>query len=516
MRTNLPVTDREFHFNEDATLMSATDTESCITYANAAFMKVSGFTSGELINSPHNMVRHPDMPVEAFADMWATLRAGLSWTALVKNRRKDGDHYWVRANATPVVRNGTVRGYMSVRTKPTPDEVLEADKLYRRFAAGEAGYLEFHKGLVLRSGVLAWTSAHRKIGIAWRLRLGLLSLSAATALMGIVGESMGASLLALLAAQLGGLAAVSICLERQIVRPLREVQKQALAVAAGQPAVNGFIHRVDEIGMIMRAITQSGLNLRSLVDDVAEQVAGLRRATGEIADGADNLSQRTETAAASLQETASSMEEISGSLIQTATSSQEVAELAAGASGAAEIGSEMVNRCVDAMKEIGKASERMADIVSVIDSLSFQTNILALNAAVEAARAGEHGKGFQVVTDEVRKLAKRSAESAAEIRILVNDNLGHVDKGMQRITQAGGMIKDIAGQAQCVTSLVEQISRATKEQSLGVSAVRDTLAQLDATTQQNAALVDESKSAANSVHQRAERLAAAVNVFRHR
>ncbi|MBW8831677.1 MAG: PAS domain-containing protein [Burkholderiales bacterium] len=148
MRSNLPVTQREYDFPADATLMSTTDTQSHINYANAAFVSVSGFERSEIMGQPHNMVRHPDMPTQAFGDMWSTLKAGKSWTALVKNRRKNGDHYWVRANATPIIRGGQVTGYMSVRTKPSRDEIAGAEALYREFRENRAGNKAFHQGLI--------------------------------------------------------------------------------------------------------------------------------------------------------------------------------------------------------------------------------------------------------------------------------------------------------------------------------------------------------------------------------
>lgn len=154
MRVNEPVTQREYEFPDNATLMSTTDTQSYIAYANAAFVEVSGFSREEIEGKPHNIVRHPDMPPEAFADMWATLKAGQPWTALVKNRRKNGDHYWVRANATPVVRNGRTSGYMSVRTKPTREEIAGAEALYKDFRTGQAGSRKFHKGLIDRKSVV--------------------------------------------------------------------------------------------------------------------------------------------------------------------------------------------------------------------------------------------------------------------------------------------------------------------------------------------------------------------------
>lgn len=154
MRNNQAVTQREVDYADDATLMSVTDLQSHLTYANAAFVKVSGCERAEIIGQPHNIVRHPDMPKEAFADMWRTLKGGESWSALVKNRCKNGDHYWVRANATPVRRNGQLVGYMSVRTKPGRDEVRAAEALYKDMREGRAGQRALHKGLLVRTGVL--------------------------------------------------------------------------------------------------------------------------------------------------------------------------------------------------------------------------------------------------------------------------------------------------------------------------------------------------------------------------
>lgn len=186
MRQNLPVTPTEYDFPEGATLMSTTDLSSHISYANAAFIQVSGFTREELARQPHNIVRHPDMPVQAYADMWKTIKAGQSWTALVKNRRKNGDFYWVRANVTPMSRGGEVTGYMSVRTKPSREEVRAAERLYADFREDRSGNLKFHKGLVVRSGPLAWMSTMSWLPVRWRMRLAF----------GAAGVAAGAALAA--------------------------------------------------------------------------------------------------------------------------------------------------------------------------------------------------------------------------------------------------------------------------------------------------------------------------------
>lgn len=182
MRNNQPITQQEFEFPDNATLMSTTDTESYVTYANAAFMQVSGFSLEEIQGQPHNVVRHPDMPKEAFADMWSTLKGGEPWSALVKNRRKNGDHYWVRANATPVVRNGQPAGYMSVRTQASREEIVAAEALYRDFREGKAGNRRFHKGLIVRTGLMGWTSVLQTMPVRWRIRSALLTLAPAVVL----------------------------------------------------------------------------------------------------------------------------------------------------------------------------------------------------------------------------------------------------------------------------------------------------------------------------------------------
>lgn len=514
MKNNQPVTQREYQFPAGATLMSTTDTRSHISYANAAFVAVSGFTREEIMGQPHNMVRHPDMPTQAFADMWATLKAGKSWTALVKNRRKDGDHYWVRANATPVVRGGQVTGYMSVRTQPTRQEVDATERLYKAFREQRAGNRAFHQGLVVRTGWLGWMSAFQTMPVRWRLRLALtLGGSLAVAGASLCGVA-GMSLIGFAVGALGFAAAISAWLEAQIARPLILIERQALAVAAGQPADNLHLNRVDEIGMIMRAVNQSGLNLRSLVDDVNQQVHGLRTASSEIAQGNNDLSARTEQTASSLEETASSMEEITSTVQNNADTARTAAQLAGNTSESAIQGGAMVNQVVSTMQAISHSSKKIADIIGVIDGIAFQTNILALNAAVEAARAGEQGRGFAVVAGEVRSLAQRSAEAAREIKALIGDSVEKVENGSRLVDQAGQAMSEIVAQVQRVSDLINEISSSTSEQSSGIAQVNVAVAQLDQMTQQNGSLVDQSAVAANSLKERAARLVDAVGVFR--
>ena len=460
MRTNEPVTQREYQFPEDATLMSTTDTQSYVTYANEAFVAVSGFTREEIQGQPHNFVRHPDMPKEAFADMWATLKNGEPWTALVKNRRKDGDHYWVRANAVPVVRDGRQVGYMSVRTKPTRDEIAGAEALYRDFRTGKAGSRKFHKGLIVRTGVAALMNWRQTLSVRGRIRM---TMTLMWLFCLVFGVAIGADWL--MVAKLVGVAAlaalgVSVALEVQLAGPLEVLRKQALAVATGESRDVAHMTRVDEIGMTMRTISQLGLMFRWLIDDVSQQVLTVQTAVTEIAQGNDDLSSRTEQAASSVQETASSMEQMTATVKNSADTAQQANQLSGSASGAASRGGQAVSQVVATMSDITTSSKKIADIIGVIDDIAFQTNLLALNAAVEAARAGEQGRGFAVVASEVRSLAGRSATAAKEIKELIQDSVKKVEDGSVLVTQSGQTLEKIVASVKKVSDIVAEIAAA--------------------------------------------------------
>jgi len=299
-----------------------------------------------------------------------------------------------------------------------------------------------------------------------------------------------------------------------ITRRLKRASEAARTVASGDLSRHIEIGREDELGDVLRSLAEMNASLGGIVNGVREAAEKVTVASSQIAAGNNDLSARTEEQASNLEETAASIEEMTATVSQNAQSAAAANELAAGAAKVAQRGGEAVDQVVKTMEGIQDSSRRIADIIGVIDSIAFQTNILALNAAVEAARAGEQGRGFAVVAGEVRNLAQRSAEAAREIKGLITDSVQRVDAGAKLAGGAGSTMGEIVASVNRVSHLINEIATATAEQSSGIVQANSAVSQLDKVTQQNAALVEESTAASESLKQLALEMSRAVSVFK--
>jgi methyl-accepting chemotaxis protein len=313
---------------------------------------------------------------------------------------------------------------------------------------------------------------------------------------------------------LGVLVVTTALTVRAICRPMDRLVDVARRIGDGDLDVEVATTRADELGAVQRALAAMRDALRGIVGQVRQSAESIQVASTEVASGNMDLSHRTEQTAGNLQQTASSLQQLTANVRQSADAAAQANQLAASAQTVAQRGGDVVSQVVSTMNEINASSKRIADIIGTIDGIAFQTNILALNAAVEAARAGEQGRGFAVVASEVRSLARRSAEAAREIKTLIGTSVEKVETGARLVQDAGSTMGEIVASVQRVTDVIGEITAAAAEQSQGIGQVNGAVANLDQMTQQNAALVEESAAAAESLKDQAQRLTESMQVFR--
>ena len=567
MRSNLPVTQNECPLRSGLTIVSRTDLKGRIEYVNADFIEASGFSEEELLGQPHNLVRHPDMPPEAFADLWDTLKAGRPWTGLVKNRRKNGDHYWVVANATPLLQDGVTVGYLSVRTLPTREQVQAAEAAYKLFTSGQARGLRIAEGHVVKATSLARFNPLRRAPVPLQFTLLALGALASTGAAGAAGW-LHSPLLAAVAAALALATAVpGVQLVRRTTAALRtaagqldsfaqgrfdgiidarghderaqmllalkrvqtrvgfefnDAKRRAIEVQAQRDAENEVAVEVRDLvgaatqGDLRARIALAGKNafftglcqgLNQLLDNLSGTIRNVRLAAGELTAASHQVSQTSQSLAQSASQQAASVEETTASLQEMSASVKGNAESAAVTDG---IATQAAHEAAEGAAAVGQTVDAMKSIaakVKIVDDIAYQTNLLALNAAIEAARAGEHGKGFAVVAAEVRKLAERAQVAAQEIGTLAGTSVGLAQKVGTLLT---GMVPSI----QKTSELVQEIAAASGEQSDGVGQITGAMNHLSGSTQQTASASEELSATAEELSAQAEQLQDLMASFR--
>lgn len=527
MRNNQPVTAREYRLSQDDFLVSRTDINGRITYANPAFIRVSGFSWKALRGEPHNIVRHPDMPAGCFADLWATIKAGETWVGLVKNRRKNGDCYWVKAHVAPIVEDGAITGYVSMRTQAGREAIAEAEAAYATIREGRGTHLRIMGGQVRQRGLL---DGLRHFNIH-SLGAGSLFLAAVAALVltglsaaglyyaGRLPESPARSAVMitqwlLLVGGLAGLGGFVWWVRHSLFLPLRKALNFTTQISAGNLSAAAPAAGRDEVGQLIAGLEVMRRSLASIIAGVNAGVAEVTPAAQAVARDSSDLAERTERQAAFLQQTASSMEQIMVAVESTADNAGQASRLSEQASGVATSSGQLMHEVVDTMGRITDSAGRMTAIIDVIDSIAFQTNILALNASVEAARAGEQGRGFAVVATEVRNLAGRSAEAAREIRELISRSADDIGQGAQLVQRAETAISGMVESAGRVNALIGDIALACAEQRDGVGSINSALLEMEQVTQENASRVESSARAAAVLDDEISTLAHTAAVFR--
>ena len=501
----------EYQIRDDQLLVLLSDKASQFLYANPAYLEASGYACEELRGTITARMVHKDTPKQVSEDMVRTLLMRKPWTGLIKNRRRNGQFYWLRLNLAPLYADGKFAGSLLVHGKPTREEIAAIEPIYRSICAGEGRYL-IHQGRPVRNTLVGRIGLRlNAFGLKARVWGAMLAINAVT-LGGMAAFSGGLSSLApwLLAATAGA----GWYLSRTIITPLRQAVRFANATAAGDLVATLDSNRTDEIGEVLRALGQMNVNMRATVADIREGVRVVESATGGIADGTGELSERTTVQSGHLDRTAKSVEQINQHVRATAESCQQARQAAANACTRAENGGKVIGDVISTMSALSASSREIEAIVEVIDGIAFQTNILALNAAVEAARAGEQGKGFAVVAGEVRSLAQRSAQSAREIRALIADSVSKVGQGAELVDSAGRTIADVVAQVRRVTDLVGEIADAATDQASGMNQITQAVAHLEEATTQNTRLVGENTEVAERLRLQAAQLAEAVAVFK--